>query len=124
MLLTTIGKEKVDVAPVDIDFLTSHNIIGVKSLLGPSALFQLDEASAKAVRAAIEPGRLALGAVEQLQAAAQQRDKLYNALREVRHALQFANENPHGGISDTLWMMHDPETVFDYIDRQLAESAT
>jgi hypothetical protein len=47
--------------------------------------------------------------------------RLRKVLVEVRHALQFANDSPGGGISDTLWMMHGPETVFDFIDAALAE---
>lgn len=43
-----------------------------------------------------------------------------DALREAREALQFANDSPGGGISDTIWMMHRPETLFDFIDAALA----
>lgn len=46
--------------------------------------------------------------------------ELRGVLRDVRHALQFANDSPNGGITDTLWMMHRPETVFDFIDAALA----
>lgn len=89
MLLTTIGNEKIEVERVDITFLTSYNVIGVKSLLGPSALFQLNEASATAVREAIEPGRLVLGAAERLKIVERERDELRAALRSMRErALQ------------------------------------
>lgn len=47
--------------------------------------------------------------------------RLRKVLVDVRQALQFANDSPNGGISDTLWMMHSPETVFDFIDAALAE---
>jgi hypothetical protein len=40
-------------------------------------------------------------------------------MREIREALQFANENPGGGISDTLWMLHRPQTVFDALDEAI-----
>ena len=40
-------------------------------------------------------------------------------LHEVRQALQFANDCPNGGISDTLWMIHRSETMFDFIDAAL-----
>lgn len=45
------------------------------------------------------------------------------ALREVRQALQFANDSPNGPITDTIWMMHGPETLFDYIDAALDRAA-
>jgi len=45
--------------------------------------------------------------------------RLRKVLLDVRHALQFANDSPGGGIIDTLWMMHDAETVFDHIDAAL-----
>lgn len=48
-----------------------------------------------------------------------QRNTLLDALREVREALQFANESPDGPIRDTIWMMHRPETLFDFIDATL-----
>ena len=41
------------------------------------------------------------------------------ALREVRESLQFANDSPGGPITDTIWMMHRPETLFDFIDSTL-----
>lgn len=42
-------------------------------------------------------------------------------LVDVRNSLQFANDNPGGGIVDTLWMMDAPETIFDHIDAALAQ---
>jgi hypothetical protein len=45
-----------------------------------------------------------------------QRNTLLNALREVREALQFATKNHDGPIRDTIWMVHRPETLFDFID--------
>lgn len=51
-----------------------------------------------------------------------QRDELLAALIESRHALQYANDNPNGGISDTIWMMHRPETVFDFMDAAIAKA--
>lgn len=40
-------------------------------------------------------------------------------LRETREALQFANDSPGGPISDTIWMLHQPQTVFDAIDEAI-----
>jgi hypothetical protein len=48
--------------------------------------------------------------------------ELEAVLREAREALQFANDSPGGGISDTIWMMHRPETLFDFLDAALATS--
>lgn len=45
---------------------------------------------------------------------------LRDALQESRHALQFANDSPNGPINDTIWMMHNPETLFDYMDYALS----
>lgn len=42
--------------------------------------------------------------------------------KEAREALQYANENPSGGISDTIWMMHRPETLFDFMDAAIAKA--
>jgi hypothetical protein len=52
--------------------------------------------------------------------------RLRKVLIDVRQALQFANDSPGGGINDTIWMMHTPEMLFDFIDAALAqpESAT
>jgi hypothetical protein len=44
-------------------------------------------------------------------------------LRAIRNSLQFANDSPGGGISDTLWMMGTPETVFDALDRVIERLA-
>jgi hypothetical protein len=44
------------------------------------------------------------------------------ALVEARDSLQFANDSPGGGIDDTIWMMHGPQTLFDYMDAALDES--
>lgn len=41
---------------------------------------------------------------------------LLRGLKEAREALQFANESPGGPITDTIWMMHGPETLFDFLD--------
>lgn len=41
---------------------------------------------------------------------------LLDRLIEIRESLQFANDSPAGPITDTLWMMHGPETVFDALD--------
>lgn len=51
----------------------------------------------------------------------QQRDELLAAIIEARHALQFANDNPGGGINDTIWMMHRSETLFDFMDAAIAK---
>ena len=50
--------------------------------------------------------------------------RLRKALRKSREALQFANDSPGGGISDTIWMMHDPETLFDFMDEALSSPAS
>lgn len=50
--------------------------------------------------------------------------ELVEALLEAREALQFANDSPGGGISDTIWMMHRPETLFDFLDAALAKHGT
>lgn len=49
---------------------------------------------------------------------------LLQVLREVRNALQFANDTPNGGINGTIWMMHSPETLFDYIDAAIAAQSS
>lgn len=46
--------------------------------------------------------------------------RLRKVLIDVRNALQLANDTPNGGISDTLWMPDQPETVFDFIDAAMA----
>lgn len=51
-----------------------------------------------------------------------QRDQLLEALKEAREALQFANDSPGGAISDTIWMMHRPETLFDFMDAAIAKA--
>lgn len=53
---------------------------------------------------------------------AQERDELLEALKEAREALQFANDTPGGAISDTIWMMHRPETLFDFMDVAIAKA--
>jgi hypothetical protein len=45
------------------------------------------------------------------------------AMVEARESLQFANDSPGGGIDDTIWMMHGPQTLFDYMDAALDQSA-
>ncbi len=55
-----------------------------------------------------------------VQHATKQRDELLAAMIEAREALQFANDSPAGGISDTIWMMHRPETLFDFMDTAIA----
>ena len=46
--------------------------------------------------------------------------QMLEALKESRQALQFANDSPNGGINDTIWMMHKPETLFDFMDAAIA----
>jgi hypothetical protein len=48
--------------------------------------------------------------------AAQEREECAKVLREAREALQFSNDTPNGAITDTIWMMHRPETLFDFMD--------
>jgi len=57
------------------------------------------------------------------QLAAGQVPDLAKTLREVRESLQFANDSPNGPINDTIWMMHIPVTLFDYIDNVLLSAA-
>lgn len=52
----------------------------------------------------------------------EQRDELLAAVKDAREALQFANDSPGGGISDTIWMMHRPETLFDFLDEAIAKA--
>jgi len=47
---------------------------------------------------------------------------LLAALIEARHVLQLANDTPNGPIVDTIWMMHRPETLFDFIDSMIAKA--
>ena len=49
-----------------------------------------------------------------------QRDELLAALVEAREALQFANDSPGGVAADTIWMIHRPETLFDFMDAAIA----
>ena len=49
-----------------------------------------------------------------------QRDALLGKVIEARQALQFANDTPCGPINDTIWMMHGPETLFDFLDSAIA----
>lgn len=49
--------------------------------------------------------------------------KIREALSLVREALQLANDTPNGGITDTIWMPHAPQTLFDFIDEALAQPA-
>lgn len=48
--------------------------------------------------------------------------ELVATLIEARHALQMANDSPNGPISDTIWMMHQPETLFDFLDVALEKA--
>lgn len=48
--------------------------------------------------------------------------KLLAAFKEARSALQFANDSPCSGINDTIWMMHGPETLFDFMDAAIEEA--
>ena len=48
--------------------------------------------------------------------------ELLAALIEARHALQLANDTPNGPIVDTIWMMHRPETLFDFMDAMIAKA--
>lgn len=47
---------------------------------------------------------------------------LLAALIEARHALQFANDSPGGPIVDTIWIMHSPGTIFDFLDAAIAKA--
>ncbi len=46
--------------------------------------------------------------------------QLLEALKEAREALQFANDSPGGPITDTIWMVHEPETLFDFLDSAIS----
>jgi hypothetical protein len=48
-----------------------------------------------------------------------QRNTLLAALKEVREALQHAVKPPRAAITDTVWMLNRPETLFDFIDATL-----
>ena len=53
---------------------------------------------------------------------AQARDRAARAseiLRHAREALQLANDTPGGPITDTIWMLHDPQTVFEALDEAI-----
>ena len=52
----------------------------------------------------------------------QQRTDLLAALKEAREVLQMANDTPNGPICDTIWMMHRPETMFDFMDAAIAKA--
>lgn len=43
-------------------------------------------------------------------------ESLCTAMILARQALQSANENQNGPISDTIWMPHGSETLFDFMD--------
>jgi hypothetical protein len=83
------------------------------------------EYSQETARVAIESCMNALEAFEKERTAspaqAKQEPDLRQVLREVRDALQFANDTPNGAIQDTIWMMHRPETLFDFIDAALGD---
>lgn len=59
----------------------------------------------------------------ELDRARQMAARLRAALQEVRETLQFANDSPNGGIHDTIWMMHRPETLFDFIDAAMQKGS-
>ena len=46
---------------------------------------------------------------------------MMEALKEAKEVLQFANESPNGPINDTIWMMHRPETLFDFLDAAISK---
>lgn len=46
--------------------------------------------------------------------------QLLDAIKEVRESLRFANDCPDGPITDTIWMMHRPETMFDFMTSTIA----
>lgn len=48
--------------------------------------------------------------------------ELLETLIQARQVLQFANETPNGPIRDTIWMMHGPETLFDFLDAAIAKA--
>jgi hypothetical protein len=47
-------------------------------------------------------------------------ESVLSELRAIREALQFANESPGGPITDTIWMLHRAQTVFDALDECIA----
>ena len=77
---------------------------------------------AKMAAPAASVDRLASTAVEQAEPAHDEAARLRKVLIDVRHALQFASDSPGGGINDTIWMMHTPETLFDFIDAALGDT--
>ena len=84
-----------------------------------------DDRLIECLRARTNPGDCEAAAfrIEELRARvaelALQSDALLAAMQEARETLQFANESPGGPITDTIWMMHRPETLFDLIDAAL-----
>lgn len=69
--------------------------------------------------------RTALQTLElQREITAKGRENVIRMLVEIKHALMFANESPNGPINDTIWMMHQPETLMDFIDRHLEQYET
>ena len=48
--------------------------------------------------------------------------ELLEAFIEARHALQMSNDTPGSPITDTIWMMHRPETLFDFMDAAIAKA--
>lgn len=66
-----------------------------------------------------EGKRLARIELKRMAEAADSAKDALNVLLAVRETLQFANDSPNGPINDTIWMMHKPETLFDFIDSRL-----
>ena len=73
--------------------------------------------------AALQIASMGISTMIELEKVRAQRDELLSAFKEAREALQFANESPHGGISDTIWMMHGPETLFDFMDAAIEKAS-
>ena len=74
--------------------------------------------------AALQIASMGISTMIELAAIRSQRDELLAAVKEAREALQFANESPGGGISDTIWMMHRSETLFDFLDAAIEKAQT
>lgn len=112
----------------------AHKIISevtaanVKGLVHPhennqgGAMFQLACALLTSYHANIGTQADFIVAETALEAAEARAGRLAAVLKESREALQFANDSPNSPISDTIWMMHRPETLFDFMDAALADA--
>lgn len=76
----------------------------------------IDPIGGDAIHIATANPATVLALVERIEALEFQREEFLSAMIEARHTLQFENDNHGGKICDTIWMMHGPETLFDFMD--------